>query len=214
MTAIKVAILLTLFIFAIFIQVWANPIKSMNDAANQVTIMKMDKNKDVIQKKIGSAKEPIKSLKKSKTRSQSAIPYTDYGAILGSTKVDVNFLKALEEKKRSQWVGSLDKVIYSYPFPQNLWRDKFFSFCEVTETKSSNSDFSQSILKRYPDVNKYFEEGRILETFKLLQSKKEEIFKEICMGFRFSFSPVSGHMFIEMNVTPSSEKGPGIIIPF
>jgi len=45
MTAIKVAILLTLFIFAIFIQVWANPVKSINDAVNQETIMKMDENK-------------------------------------------------------------------------------------------------------------------------------------------------------------------------
>ena len=33
------------------------------------------------------------------------------------------------------------------------------------------------------------------------------------MGFRFSFNPVSGHVFLEMNAIPS-EKGPGLIIPF
>jgi hypothetical protein len=246
----KVAIFLTLFIFGIITQGWADSVKSINDAANQETTIKMDENKVAIQKKIGSAKQPIKSLKKRKVRSPSDISYSDYGAIMGSIKSDINFLKTLEEKKRSQWVESLDKVIYFYKFSQNAWRDKFLNFREVTpstprpegqcllrgdperrfltpptkarlgaiervtETKYLNSDFNQSILKPFPDGNKYFEEGRILTTLKHLEFKRVDIFKEIFMGFCLSLDPMNGHMFLEMNITPSSGKGPGFIIPF
>ncbi len=210
----KVSILLALFIFGIFTQVWADSVKSINNAANQLTIMKMDENEVVMQKKKELTKEPTKSSKKRKAKFPPVMPYSDYGAIMGSAKPDVNFLKALEEKKKPRLIVSLDKVIYSYKHSQVDGRDKFLTFQDVIKTKSSNSDFGQPFLKPYPDGNKYFEEGRILTTFKLLQSKREEIFKEIFMGFRFSFNPMSGHMFLEMNVTSSSENGPGLIIPF
>ena len=210
----KVAILLILFIFGIITQVWANPVKSINNAANQEMIMKMDENKVGIQKKTEVAKESVKSLKKRQVRSQSSIPYTDYGAIMGSVKSEINFLRTPEQKKRPLLADSLDKLVFSYEFKQNVWRDKFLSSREITEAKFQNSDSGQAILRPYPSGNKYFEEGRIPETFKLLQSKREELFKEIFMGFRFSFNPMSEHMFLEMNVTPSSEIGPGIIISF
>jgi hypothetical protein len=42
----KVAILLGLFIFGITAQLWADSVKSINNAVNQVTIMKMDENKE------------------------------------------------------------------------------------------------------------------------------------------------------------------------
>lgn len=210
----KVAILLGLFIFGITAQVRADLVKSINNAANQETIMKMDENKVVMQKKQGPPKEPINSLKKTKARFPSDISYSDYGAIMDGNKLDVNFLKTLEERKKPRLTDSLNKVIYSFQFSRDAWKDKFLTFREVTETRSPNSDFGQSILKPYPNGNKYFEEGRIPATYKLLQSKREELFKEIFMGFRFSFAPMSGHLFLEMNVTPSSEIGPGIIIPF
>ncbi len=41
----KVAILLTLFIFGIIARAWGDPVKSINDAAIQLTLMKMDENK-------------------------------------------------------------------------------------------------------------------------------------------------------------------------
>ena len=210
----KVSILLALFIFGIFTQVWADSVKSINNAANQLTIMKMDENEVVMQKKKELTKEPTKSSKKRKARFPPIMPYSDYGAIMGVAKLDVNFLKTLKERKKLQLTDSLDKVIYSYEFSQDPWRDKFLTSRKVIETKSSNSDFGQYFLKPYPDGKKYFEEGRILATLKLLEFKREEIFKEIFMGFRFSFNPKSGHMFLEMNVTSSSEKGSGIIIPF
>lgn len=212
MTAIKVAILLTLFIFAIFIQVWANPVKSINDAANQETIMKMDENKGALQKKKSQAKETVKSSKKSQVTSQFGIQQTDDGFMMSRSKLDINYLKAAKAKK-SLLTDLLDKVIFSYDFAQKGWRNHFPSFMEVAEAKSSDLDVSQSVLRSYPTGSRHFEEEKILDTFKLLQFKRKDISKEIFMGFRFSFNPVRGHLFLEMNAIPS-EKGPGLIIPF
>jgi hypothetical protein len=199
-------------------QAWAEGVKSIKNTASQETIMKTDENKGVLQKRIKPAKEPTESLKKLKARFQSTIAYsvTDYGAIMGSAKLGVNFLKALEEKKKPRLTDSLHKLIYSNEFFQDTWKDKFSSSRELNQTKSPNSDPGQSFLKRYPNVNgdQYFEAGKILSTLKLLHSKREEIFNEIFMGFRFSFDPKSTHMFVEMSIAPSSEKGPGVIIPF
>jgi len=212
MTAIKVAILLTLFIFAIFIQVWANPVKSINDAANQETIMKTEENKGALQKKKSRAKETVKSSKKSQVTSQFGIQQTDDGFMMSRSKLDINFLKAVKAKK-SLLTDFLDKVIFSYDFAQKGWRNHFPSFMEVAEAKSSDPDVSQSVLRSYPTGSRHFEEEKILDTFKLLQFKRKDISKEIFMGFRFSFNPVRGHVFLEMNAIPS-EKGPGLIIPF
>ena len=190
----KVAILLTLFIFGMIVRAWCDPVKSINGAAIQLTTMKMDENRTVLQEKTEPAKESAEWFKKSQAKLR-----------------DVNFLRTLEEKKKSQWVESSDKVIYSREFLENAWRNKFFSPRQVRETKSSRSDFGQSILKPYSDENGYFEERKILKTLKLLQSK-EEILKEIFMGFRFSFDLTNGHVFLEMNVTPSPEKRSGLAI--
>jgi hypothetical protein len=173
-------------------QIWADPIKSINNAANQETTMKMNKNR---------------------TKFQSGTSYDD-GATMSSKKYGVNFLKIVEEKNKPLLTEPLDKVIYSRKFSQDAGREKFSNFQEATKTNYSNSDFGQFILRPYQNGNKHLEEERTLATLKLLQSKKEEIFKEIFLGFRFSFNPMNGHMLLEMNVTPSFEKGPGIIIPF
>jgi hypothetical protein len=200
----KIVILSLPFIFGIIALAWADSIKSINNAANQETIMK----------KKGPGRGPIRSSKNRNIRFYKGYSYSDYGAIIGDIRPDVDFLKTLEEKKKSGLRDSLDKIIYSYEFSKDAWKDKFLTFRDIAETKSSNSGSGQSVLKPYPNGNKYFEEVRILETFKLLQSKREELFKEIFMGFRFSFAPMSGHVSLEMNVTPASETGTGIIIPF
>jgi hypothetical protein len=210
----KVSILLILFIFGISTQVWADSVKSMNKDPNQIKTMRMEENNVTVQKKTGSGKEPFKITEKRKAGFRSVIPYSYDGAIAVSSEPDVNFLITLEQKKRSQWVHSLDQVISTYEFFQNDWRDKFLNFQKVSEIKSSHQDIDLSTLGPYPNRNVHFEEEGILTTLKLLQSKKEEIFNEIFMGFRFSFNPLSGHMFLEMNVAPSSEEGPGIMIPF
>ncbi len=208
------AILLFLFIFGIITQVSANSVKSTKNAVNQETIMKIDENKVALQKKAGDSKESIKSLKIKKDKAPLSIPYSDYEEIIVSSPLDVNFSKTLEEKKRFPFVHSVNKVIYSYGFSQNALREKFLNVRGVAEVKPSNPNMDQSQLESYSFGNKYFEERRILETFKHLQFKREEISKGIVMGFRFSFNPVSGHLFLEMNVTPSSEKISGLTIPF
>jgi len=210
----KIAILLPLFIFGEITQVCADTVKSVKNTAHQETTIKMDENRVAIQKKTGSTRGPEKTVTNRKGRFQLVIPYTDYGAIMDSTKFEIKFLKTLEEKKRPLLKDFLDKVIYSYEFDQNAWRDKLLSFREGTETQSINSDFGQSILKSYPNENKDFSEGGLLATFKLLQSKRPEIFKEIFIGLRFSFDPMSGNMFLEVDLTPSSKKRSGFIIPF
>jgi hypothetical protein len=192
----KVAILLTLFIFGMIVRAWCDPVKSINGAAIQLTTMKMDENGALLQKKTEPANESAEWFKKSQAK-----------------LIEVNFLRTLEEKKRWQWVESLDKVIYSREFLENVWRNRFFSPRQARETKSSSSDFGQPILKPSPDENGYFEEGKILKILKLLHSK-EETLKEIFIGFRFSFDPTNGHVVLEMNVTPSSEKKSGLAIRF
>jgi hypothetical protein len=210
----KVSILLILFIFGISTQVWADSVKSMNNTPNQIKTMKMEENNATVQKKTGSGKEPLKMTEKRRAGFRSVIPYSYDGAIAVSSEPDANFLISLEQKKRSRWVDSLDQVISTYEFFQNDWRDKFLNFQKGSDIKSSHQDFDLSTLRPSPNRNAHFEEEGILTTLKLLQSKKEEIFNEIFMGFRFSFNPLSGHMFLEMNVAPSSEEGPGIMIPF
>jgi hypothetical protein len=174
--------------------------------------MKMDENKGALQKKKSHAKETVKSLKKNQVRSQFSIQQTDDGVMMSRSKLDINFLKAVKAKK-SLLTDLLDKVIFSYDFAQKGWRNHFPSFMEVAEAKSPDSDVSQSVLRSYPTGSRHFEEEKILDTFKLLQFKRKDISKEIFMGFRFSFNPVRGHVFLEMNAIPS-EKGPGLIIPF
>jgi hypothetical protein len=192
----KVAILLTLFIFGMTARAWCDPVKSMKGAAVQLTTVKIDENKAVLLKKKAPAKESAEWSKKSQAKLR-----------------DVNFLRTLEERKRSQWVELSDKVITSREFSENTWRDRFFGPRQMRENKSSGPDVAQSILKPSPDGNGCFERERILTTLRLLQSK-EEILKEIFMGFHFSFDLTNGHVFLEMNVAPSSENRSGFMIRF
>jgi hypothetical protein len=135
---------------------------------------------------------------------------------MGTAVLGANFLKALEERRKLRSTDSLNKVIYSFESFQDPWKDKFPTSREITQTNSPNSNFGQTTLKLYPnpDGDKYFEEGKIRSTLRLLQSKREEIFNEIFMGFRFSFGPKITPMAVEMNISPFPEKGPGLIIAF
>jgi hypothetical protein len=208
------AILLFPFIFGITTLVYADSVKSINNTVNQETIIKMDENKAVMQKKAGVANKSKRSLTKHTAKFKSSIPYSDDGEIIVSTQSNANFLTTLKEKEKSPLAKSFDKMIYSYGFSPNAWGEKFLMFKGIEEVKSTKLSVSPSHLGSYPLGNNYFEERRILETFKLLQFKREELSKEIFMGFRFSFKPLSGHMLLEMNAIPSFEKGSGFIIPF
>jgi len=213
MTITKTSILSTLFIFAFVSLVWSDPDKSMNNAANRVTTMKMNENKGVLQKKKKPAPMPAKSTKKQKSKSPSALRCPEDGAAMTSTRRDVDFLKGVEEKRKSRWID-VEQIPYSPEFFRSTRDNDFSRSWEAPATKSSNTDFSQSISKPYPAGSQYFEGERKLETLRHLESKKEEILREIFMGLRFSFAPAGRHLVFEMNVTPSSEKAPGLIISF
>jgi len=158
--------------------------------------MKVDGNKAPVLKKTESAKGSPEWSKKSQARLR-----------------DVNFLRTPEEKKMSQVVESLDKVISSREFSEKFWRNKFSSPLHAPETKSSSSDSGQSTLKVNPDENGSLEQAKTFTKLRLLQSR-EETFKEIFMGICFSFDLTNGHVFLEMNVTPSTEKRSGFSIRF
>ena len=190
----KVSILLTLFIFGSFVRAWSDPVKSIKDAAVQVTTMKMGKNNVVKEKRAELTKESAGWMKSSQDRLR-----------------DIDFVRILEEKKRSQWVESSDEVISAHEFSENVWANKSSSLLQAREIKSSSFDSRKSILNSYPDINSSFEQGEILKTLKLLQSK-EETFKQIFMGFSFSFDLTGGRMSLGVNVTPPAETRSGLMI--
>jgi hypothetical protein len=175
---------------------WCDPVKSNNDAAVQLTTMKMGENKATMLNKTEPAKGSTEWLKKSQARPR-----------------EITFLKIPAEKKRLQWLEPLDKVIYSREFSENVWRHKFSNPLHTTETKSSSSDSGQSTLKAYPDKNDSLEQATTFTKLKLLQSR-EETFKEIFMGVCFSFDLTNGNVVLEMNVSPSTEKRSGFLIRF
>jgi hypothetical protein len=192
----KVSILLTLFIFAMIVRAWGDPVKSIHGAAIQLTTMKVDENRAAVLKKTEPAEKSPEWSKKSQARLR-----------------DVNFLRTPQEKKRSQVVESLDKMISSREFSEKFWRNKFSSPLHAPETKSSSSDSGQSTLKANPEENGSLEQATTFTKLRLLRSK-EETFKEIFMGICFSFDLTNGQMLLEMNVTPSSEKRSGFLIRF
>ena len=212
--SVKVVSLSFLLIFGIITTIRAESIKSINNGLNQETTIKMKENGIGLQKKARHRKFPDESLKKSKAKFQSSLSYTDDEGRGSSKNFDVNLLKVTEEKKKNLLPDSLDKLIYVDKISQEGGIGKYLTLQEINKTNSSNSDFGQFVPRPRQNGTKYFEEEKTLATLKLLQSKREEIFSEIFLGFRFSFYPMSRHIFLEMNVAPSSEKGPGIMIPF
>ena len=209
------SILLTFFIFVVVNQAGADDVKSMENTTNQDTAIKMDENRVGVQKKMESTEESVTSLKKLNPRLQSTTSYSgpNRGTTTGSrTKLRLNFLKLLEQKKKLYLSDSLHKAIYSYEFFQDPWRDRFL---RSPETNGTNN-FGPAAPNRYlnSDGEKYLEEGKIQSTLKLLQLKKEEVFNEIFVGFRFSFGAKNTHTFPEMRISPSFEKGAGLIIAF
>ncbi len=191
----KVAILLTLFIFASIDSALCDPVKSVKGVEGQVTPVKLGKNKVVMQKKAAPAKKTAGWIKRNQTGSS-----------------DVDFLRTLEEKKRFQWVGSADKLISSLEFSETARRNSFVNPLRVKRIESS-SDPAKSVLTSARDGNGSFEEGKFSATLRLLQSK-EQTFKEIFMGFRFSFDLTSRHLFLEMNVAPATDTTSGVMIRF
>jgi hypothetical protein len=130
-----------------------------------------------------------------------------------NVKFEVNsFLEILKANKKFKLIESIDKMISRYKLGETTWRYKFLDPQGVKETNSLNSELRQSTLKRYTNVNRFLEEGGAQVMFELLQSKLKRT--EIFMLFRLSFNPKVEQMFLEMHLTPSSDKGVNFFIPF
>ena len=213
MTIVNVPILLILFIFAIVTQAWSEPDKSMNVTKNRATAMKMDENKGVVQKKRKPTLMSPRSIRKDNSKSHSALRCPEDGVTIASMKSNVDFLKAVVEKRRNRWID-FDQILNSPEFLRTTCNHNFFGSREAPMIKALNVDSNQPISKPFPPGSNYFEGGTRLETLKHLETKKEEILREIFMGLRFSFTPISRHVVLEMNVIPSYERGSGLIIPF
>jgi hypothetical protein len=204
-----ISILSTLFIFAIVVDVWSNPGKSVNEAANQVKAVKITENKSAAQKKKKPAVTLANPIRKGPSKSSSVLERMEERA---DTKGGVDFLKAVEEMRKGRWIH-FDQVIYSPEFPRSACMIDFLSSREASSIKSPRMDFSQSISNLFPAGNNDSEGGAKLKILRHLESRKDEM-REIFMGLRFSFTPTSRHVVFEMNLPPSSEKGTGLIIPF
>jgi len=218
MSAKILSILLTFFIFVAVNPSGADDVKWVKNTASQQTMITPDENRVAFQGTGQPGIESVTALKKLRAGFQSAISDSpsDYGATLGTAMLAVNFLRTFEEMKNLRLTDSLYKVIYSYEFFQDPWKGGRLSSGQTLNTDSSSSDLAQSVLRPYfnPNGDKYFEEGKTRSIFKLLQFRKEEIFSEIFMGFRFSFGSKSTPMLVEMNISPFPDKGPGFIIAF
>lgn len=196
MVLAKVSILLILSIFGMIIRARCDPVKSTPRAGIQLTTMKMDENKAILLKKTEPPKESPEWLKKGQAR-----------------LTGVNLLSAPETMKGSLWMESSDKVVYSREFSEKGWRRKFSHSLHATATKPPISDSWQSTWEAYRDENGLSEQAKTFTKLRLLQSR-EETFKEIFMGVYFSLDLTKGHLFLEMNVTPSTEKKAGFSIRF
>jgi hypothetical protein len=213
-----ISILVTFCIFDIVGPAWAGDVKSTENTRSQETTIKVDENRIPFQKNYAPARQAVGSPKKNNSGLQPTQSYsiTDYGAIMGTATLCVNFLRTMEETKKLRLTEALHKVIYSYEFFRDPWNDRVLSSREVNQTDSSSSSLRQPIFRLYQDPNgdKYSEEGKVQSTLRLLQLKREEIFNEIFMGLRFSFGSKSKPMLVEMNISPFPEKGQGFVIAF
>ncbi len=213
-----ISIFVTFFIFVTVGPAAAGDVKSMKDTRSQKTTIKVDENRIIFQKSKAPSRQAASSSKKLNAGLQPTHSYsaTDSGAIIGTAILCVNFLKTMEQTNKLRLRDSLNTVICSYGSLHDPWKNRLLSSGEINEANPSNSNLSQAILRLYqnPNADKYFEEGKIRSTLKLLQWRKEEIFNEIFMGLRFSFGSKSKPMLVEMNISPFPEKGQGLFIAF
>ena len=182
----RIAILLTLFIFCIVFQAWAGTTGTLNGTFYEGSIIKMNNIEE---------------------RPQLDRSYRDDEEVPESA-----FSERPEVKKRFSLTESLEKIFSIYKFAEPKWRYKFLDSQGFKETKHLNLEYGPSILNPYSNGNRYLEEGGAQVIFELLQSKLKKT--EIFILFNLTFNPKPELIFIEMNITPSSEKGVNFLIPF
>jgi hypothetical protein len=108
-------------------------------------------------------------------------------------------------------VGPISRVMTYYDFVHQTLRDKLQDLHTVKESNSLNPDFGPSIWGFDPAGGKSLEGGRAV-TFEIIQSRFRR--KEMFMSLHLAFNPRAELVFLEMQLTPSSEKGINLLIPF
>lgn len=212
MNAVRISILSFLFIFAMAPCAGGDSDKSINHGAHRISTMKIDGNRDAVQKKKSQKLSPTKSNKKGYSKPGSALGRVEEKSVPAAIKRDMDFLKRVEEKRKAEWIH-LDHHPDSPEFSRTSSAQEFFAWRGVPGTPFPNTGLDDPIPKSVLPGDKYLGATTKLEALKHLKSR--ELLREIFMGLRFSFIPTSRHMVLEMNVnTPFSENGPGLKIPF
>jgi hypothetical protein len=182
----RITILLPLFIFGIVIQVRADATGSLDGTFHQGNTINM---------------------RKFQEGHQPGISYKNDEEALGDV-----FSESPGTNKRLNLVESIDRIFSLYKLAQTKWRYKLLDHQGIEETKSLNSEYGQSSLELHPNVNRYFEENSAKVKFELLQSRLK--WAGIFILFHLSFNQNREQRFLEMHLTPSSDKGVTFFIPF
>jgi len=128
-------------------------------------------------------------------------------------KFDVkSFLGGLKVNNKIKLIESLDRLFPLFKIDEKTRRYKIFDPWGIHEIKSRNADLTPSISILNLNSNTYVEDGGPQIIFELLQSKIKRT--EIFLLFHLSFNPKMDQMFLEMQLTPSSEKGIDLLLPF
>jgi hypothetical protein len=122
------------------------------------------------------------------------------------------FLESPKTNIKFKLTETLEKIFSIYKFAEPIWRYKFLDSQGFKETKPLKLEYGPSTLNPYSNENQSLEKGGAQVIFELLQSKVKKT--EIFMLFNLSFGPKTELIFLEMQITPSSDKGVSFFIPF
>jgi hypothetical protein len=123
-----------------------------------------------------------------------------------------SLLISLKATNKIKLIESLDRLFPLFKIDEGTRSYKIFNPWGVHEIKSLHAGLSPSISTPNLNSNRYVEDGGPQIIFELFQSKLKRT--EIFVLFHFSFNPKADQMFLEMQVTPSSEKGINFFLPF
>jgi len=192
MTTQRITVLLILFIFGFVSHGWADTVETMNTPSYQESIGKMEKPEESGQSHI-SQKDDAQAVKGSKFELRS-------------------FLEGLKTNHKLKLIDSIDKIVSLHKVPPTVWIYKLLDLQGVKEKQSLSSESEKSILRLPPNGNRYVDERRAKVTFELLESKIKK--REVFMFFHLALDSKGEGTFLEMQITPSSERGVNFFIPF
>lgn len=123
-----------------------------------------------------------------------------------------SLLISLKATNKIKLIESLDRLFPLFKIDEGTRSYKIFDPWGVHEKKSLRADLLPSISNPNLNSNRYVEDEGPQIIFELFQSKLKKT--EVFVLFHLSFNPKADQMFLEMQVTPSSEKGINFFLPF